>query len=78
MTVDRDSITEEDTLFQDQEDIKEQKLCNLGDEAELLLQTSAFLLDPTMWRSAVLRPFSRTLLAKTGDSEKHFVNSQAA
>lgn len=42
MTVDRDSITEEDTLFQDQEDIKEQKLCNLGDEAELLLQTSAF------------------------------------
>ena len=33
----------------------------------------AFLLDPTMWRSAVLRPFSRTLLAKTGDSEKHFV-----
>lgn len=73
MTVDRDSITEEDTLFQDQEDIKEQKLCNLGDEAELLLQTSAFLLDPTMWRSAVLRPFSRTLLAKTGDSEKHFV-----
>lgn len=38
----------------------------------------AFLLDPSMWRSAVLRPFSRTLLAKTGDSEKHFVNSQAA
>jgi len=33
----------------------------------------AFLLDPSMWRSAVLRPFSRTLLAKTGDSEKHFV-----
>lgn len=33
----------------------------------------AFLLDPAMWRSAVLRPFSRTLLAKTGDSEKHFI-----
>lgn len=32
----------------------------------------AFLLDPSMWRAAVLRPFSRTLLAKTGDSEKHF------
>jgi len=26
-----------------------------------------------MWRSAVLRPFSRTLLAKSGDSDKHFV-----
>jgi hypothetical protein len=37
------------------------------------MTTHAFLLDPTMWRSAVLRPFSRTLLAKTGDSEKHFV-----
>jgi hypothetical protein len=36
------------------------------------MTTHAFLLDPTMWRSAVLRPFSRTLLAKTGDSEKHF------
>lgn len=34
----------------------------------------AFLLDPSMWRSAVLRPFSRTLLAKTGDSEKHFLS----
>ena len=42
------------------------------------MTTHAFLLDPSMWRSAVLRPFSRTLLAKTGDSEKHFVNSQAA
>merc|ERR1711871_1232021 len=37
------------------------------------LTTHAFLLDPTMWRSAVLRPFSRTLLAKNGDSEKHFI-----
>lgn len=37
------------------------------------MTTHAFLLDPTMWRSAVLRPFSRTLLAKNGDSDKHFV-----
>ena len=37
------------------------------------MSTHAFLLDPSMWRSAVLRPFSRTLLARTGDSEKHFV-----
>lgn len=37
------------------------------------LTTHAFLLDPTMWRSAVLRPFSRTLLAKNGDSDRHFV-----
>ena len=37
------------------------------------LTTHAFLLDPTMWRTCVLRPFSRTLLSKTGDSDKHFV-----
>lgn len=37
------------------------------------LSTHAFLLDPQMWRSAVLRPVNRTLLAKTGDSDKHFV-----
>ena len=37
------------------------------------MTTHAFLLDPSMWRSAVLRPFSRTLLAKTGDSDKHFI-----
>ena len=36
------------------------------------MTTHAFLLDPTMWRSAVLRPVSRTLLSKTGDSDKHF------
>jgi len=36
------------------------------------MSTHAFLLDPTMWRSAVLRPVSRTLLSKTGDSDKHF------
>lgn len=38
------------------------------------MSTHAFLLDPSMWRSAVLRPFNRTLLAKTGDSEKHFIS----
>jgi hypothetical protein len=37
------------------------------------LTTHAFLIDPAMWRSCVLRPFSRTLLASAGDSEKHFV-----
>lgn len=37
------------------------------------MTTHAFLLDPSMWRSAVLRPTSRTLLSKTGDSDKHFV-----
>lgn len=37
------------------------------------LTTHAFLLDPTMWRTAVLRPFSRTLLSKQGDSDRHFV-----
>jgi len=33
----------------------------------------AFLLDPSMWRTASLRPFARTLLAKTGDSDTHMV-----
>ena len=37
------------------------------------LTTHAFLLDPTMWRTCVLRPFSRTLLAKNSDSDRHFV-----
>lgn len=37
------------------------------------MSTHAFLLDPTMWRSAVLRPTSRTLLAKNGDADTHFV-----
>jgi hypothetical protein len=37
------------------------------------LTTHAFLVDPTMFKTAVLRPFSRTLLSKTGDSDKHFV-----
>jgi hypothetical protein len=37
------------------------------------ISTHAFLIDPAMWRSSVLRPFSRTLLSSAGDSEKHFV-----
>jgi hypothetical protein len=37
------------------------------------MTTHAFLLDPTMWRTATLRPFTRTLLAKTGDSDTHMV-----
>jgi len=37
------------------------------------ISTHAFLIDPAMWRSTVLRPFSRTLLSKQGDSDKHFI-----
>ena len=37
------------------------------------LATHAFLLDPSMWRQTVLRPISRTLLAKTSDGDKHSV-----
>lgn len=37
------------------------------------LATHAFLIDPTMFKQCVLRPFTRTLLAATGDSSKHFV-----
>ena len=37
------------------------------------ISTMAFLIDPAMCKSCVLRPFSRTLLAKNGDSDKHFV-----
>ena len=31
------------------------------------------LLDPSMWRSLTLRPFTRTLLAPTGDHTKHHI-----
>lgn len=34
---------------------------------------AALLFDPANWKKAVLRPFSRTLLAKTGDSDRHFI-----
>jgi len=33
----------------------------------------AFLIDPSMFKTATLRPFTRTLLAKTGDSDKHHI-----
>jgi hypothetical protein len=37
------------------------------------LTTHAFLIDPAMFRSAVLRPFARTLLGKTSDGDTHAV-----
>lgn len=37
------------------------------------MSTHLFLLDPNMWRTAVLRPFSRTALAVQGDSHRHMV-----
>lgn len=33
----------------------------------------ALMYDPDMWRKAVLRPWSRTMLAKDGDNEKHLI-----
>ena len=35
--------------------------------------THALLIDPSMFKTCTLRPFTRTLLAKDGDSDKHFV-----
>lgn len=37
------------------------------------LSTHAFLIDPSMFKQATLRPFTRTLLAKNGDADTHFV-----
>lgn len=37
------------------------------------LTDRAFLIDPSMFKSVVLRPFTRTLLAKTGDADKHHI-----
>ncbi len=38
------------------------------------LETShALLIDPSMFKVCVLRPFTRTLLAKQGDSDRHMV-----
>jgi hypothetical protein len=37
------------------------------------LTTHAFLIDPSMFKQCVLRPFTRTLLAKNGDADTHFV-----
>lgn len=39
----------------------------------LNLATNAYLIDPSMFKQCVLRPFTRTLLAKSGDSDKHMV-----
>jgi len=33
----------------------------------------ALMYDPSMWRTAVLDPFKREMLAKTGDADRHFV-----
>lgn len=33
----------------------------------------AIMYDPDMWRKAVLRPWTRTMLAKDGDNEKHMI-----
>jgi len=33
----------------------------------------ALLIDPTMFKTCTLRPFTRTLLAKNGDSDRHHV-----
>jgi len=40
------------------------------------LTTHAFLIDPSMWRSVVLRPFSRTLLGKVSDGDTHAVTGE--
>lgn len=34
---------------------------------------AALLFDPANWKKATLRPFTRTLLAKTGDADRHFI-----
>ena len=38
-----------------------------------LESSHALLIDPSMFKTATLRPFTRTLLSKSGDSDKHFV-----
>jgi hypothetical protein len=35
--------------------------------------TEALVFDPAMWSIVVLRPFTRELLAKAGDSERHLI-----
>ena len=35
--------------------------------------TEALILDPAMWSVAVLRPWTRELLAKTGDNDRHLI-----
>ena len=38
-----------------------------------LKSTHALLIDPSMFKTCTLRPFTRTLLAKTGDSDSHHI-----
>jgi hypothetical protein len=38
-----------------------------------LLPTVAWLLDPSMWKDVTLRSWTRTPLAKTGDSNRQMV-----
>jgi hypothetical protein len=42
------------------------------------LDSHAFLIDPSMFRTVSLRPFTRTLLAKTGDSDRHMVTGEVS
>lgn len=35
--------------------------------------TEALIVDPSMWSLAVLRPWTRELLAKTGDNDRHLI-----
>lgn len=37
------------------------------------VSTHAFLIDPTMFSTTTLRPFTRTLLAKNGDNDTHLI-----
>ena len=40
------------------------------------LSTHAYLMDPSMFRNVVLRPYTRTAMAVTGDSQKHLVTAE--
>jgi len=40
------------------------------------LTDHAFLIDPSMWRSCVLRPFARTLLGKQSDGDTHAITAE--
>jgi len=38
-----------------------------------MMADKALVFDAKHWKTQTLRPFSRTLLAKTGDADRHFV-----
>jgi len=40
------------------------------------LTDHAFLIDPSMFRSIVLRPFARTLLGKQSDGDTHAITAE--